>query len=141
MGGYSMARTARFIPLVGFFLLAGSGAMGQGIIFPERPEIREQPFCVQSVRVKLTITDGHGERTLTLKYAEVLKVEGGLKRYSYSLSTMRFSSRPPDLASVLIRLKSSVPIKTVYSPSHDVSVRRMDDYNATASWEGKGEFS
>jgi Ca-activated chloride channel family protein len=31
-------------------------------------------------------------------------------------------------------------LKTVYSPSHDVSVRRTDDSNATASWEGRSEF-
>jgi Ca-activated chloride channel family protein len=80
------------------------------------------------------------ERTLTLRYVEMLKLEGGLTRFSYPLSTGRFSSRPLETMSVMARLKTTTPLKTVYSPSHDVSVRRMDDYNATASWEGRGEF-
>lgn len=82
-----------------------------------------------------------GERTLALKYAEVLRQEGGVKRYGYSLSTQRFSSRPPELSSVVVRLKTAAPIRTVYSPTHDVSVRRSDDHSATASWEGRGEFA
>src|SRR5437016_5926599 len=187
----------------------GRSAGAQGIIFPERPEIREQPFSVKSFRVSASINDGiaettveqtfvnnanvdlegiylfplpegasvssftlkagdhviegrllgkdeargiyesivrrrrdpalleymgrglfrssvfpipaHGERMLTLRYTEVLKSEGGLKRYSYSLSTGRFSSRPIQVSSIVVRLKSTPPLKTVYSPTHDVS--------------------
>ncbi len=40
-----------------------------------------------------------------------------------------------------VKLRSTAPIKTVYSPSHDVSVRRIDDHEATASWEGHAEFT
>lgn len=82
----------------------------------------------------------HKERILTLKYAEVLKAEGGLKKFSYPLSTGRFSPRPIEVSSVTVRLKTTAPLKTVYSPTHDVSVRRLDDRSASASWEGRGEF-
>src|SRR5207245_5546451 len=81
------------------------------------------------------------ERRLTLKYAEVLKQEGGLKRYSYPLSTGRFSSKPVEVASIVVKLRSTAPLKTVYSPTHDVSVRRQDDHSASASWEGRAEFA
>lgn len=82
----------------------------------------------------------HGERTLTLKYAEVLKPHGAVHRFTYPLSTGRFSIRPIEVSSIMVRLKTSTPLKTVYSPTHDVSIRRTDDMNATASWEGRGEF-
>ncbi|HXG22926.1 MAG TPA: VIT and VWA domain-containing protein [Chthonomonadales bacterium] len=81
-----------------------------------------------------------GERVLTLKYAEVVPIEGTMRRFSYPLSTGRFSSRPIESLSVSIKLKTKTPLRTVYSPSHDVSVSRTDDYTATASWEGRGEF-
>lgn len=81
-----------------------------------------------------------GERVLTLKYAEVVPVEGTMRRFSYPLSTGRFSSRPIESLSVSVKLKTKTPLKTVYSPSHDVSVRRTNDHTATASWEGRGEF-
>lgn len=82
----------------------------------------------------------HGKRVLTLKYAEVVPLEGTMRRFSYPLSTGRFSSRPIESLSVSVKLKTKNPLKIVYSPSHDVSVRRTDDYTATASWEGRGEF-
>lgn len=82
----------------------------------------------------------HGERALTLKYAEVLKSEGGLRKFMYPLTTGRFSARPVSNSSVSVRLHTSVPMKTVYSPTHDVSVRRTGDNEATASWEGTGEI-
>jgi len=82
----------------------------------------------------------HGERALTLKYAEVLKSEGGVRKFMYPLTTGRFSSRPVMSSSVSVRLHTSAPIKTVYSPTHDVSVRRTGENEATASWEGTGEI-
>lgn len=82
----------------------------------------------------------HGERALTLKYAEVLKTEGGMRKFMYPLTTGRFSARPIMSSSVSVRLRTTAPIKTVYSPTHDVSVRRTGDNEATASWEGTGEI-
>ncbi len=82
----------------------------------------------------------HGERALTLKYAEVLKLDGGLKRFTYPLTTGRFSSRPVVSSSVNVRLRTTSPLKSVYSPTHDVSVRRTSDQEASASWEGTGEI-
>ncbi len=222
-----MIKPLRFLPLVLISLLAAP-AFGQGIIIPERPDVRGMPFWVRDVKVSAYITDGvcetaveqtfvnntdreqegtylfplpegasvtsftlkagdkvlegklmtkdearriyesivrrrqdpalleyvgrgmfrssvfpipaRGERTLTIRYAEVLKLEGGARKYSYSLSTGRFASRPAQVSSVNVRLKTTAPLKTVYSPSHDVSIRRQDDNHATASWESRGEF-
>lgn len=83
----------------------------------------------------------HGESVITLKYAQVLRSSGGLKNYSYPLSTDRFSSRPVLSSSVSVKLRTGDPLKTVYSPSHNVSVKRVDENNATASWEGQAGYS
>lgn len=82
----------------------------------------------------------HGERTLTVRYAEVIKPAGTCRRFLYPLSTGRFSVRPIGDMSVTVQLQTTVPLKTVYSPSHDVSVRRIDDHRATASWESRSDY-
>jgi len=82
----------------------------------------------------------HGERVLTLRYAEIVPLEGNMRRFSCPLSTGRFSNRPIESLSLSVRLKTRDPLRTVYSPSHDVSIRRTDDFTAVASWEGRGEF-
>jgi Ca-activated chloride channel family protein len=82
----------------------------------------------------------HGERMLTVRYVQVIKPEGSARKFSYPLSTGRYSNRPIETMTVSVKLKTTTPLRTVYSPTHDVSVRRIDDHQATAAWEGKGEF-
>lgn len=81
------------------------------------------------------------ERVIKLRYTEVLKPQGGMRKYAYSLSTSRFGSRPVGVTTVSIKLMTSSPLKNVFSPSHDLSLRRPDDHTATASWEGVNDTS
>jgi Ca-activated chloride channel family protein len=71
-----------------------------------------------------------GERRIELEYALVLPAEGGLVHYTYPLSTERFSKEPLEDLLLKAEIESQVPIKAVYSSSHDVSVDRKDDYHA-----------
>ena len=64
-----------------------------------------------------------------------------MHKYAYSLSTSRFSSRPVGAITVSIKLMTTSPLKNVFSPSHDLSLRRPDDRTATASWEGVNDTS
>jgi Ca-activated chloride channel family protein len=82
----------------------------------------------------------NGKCTLTLKYVETLKLEGGTRKYLYPLSTGQFSNRPIKDSSVEVDLHTSSPLKTVFSPSHDISVKRTDDHHAVASWERQGDI-
>ncbi|HLJ54940.1 MAG TPA: VIT domain-containing protein [Chthonomonadaceae bacterium] len=82
-----------------------------------------------------------GERTIRMRYTEILKPQGEVRRYAYPLSTSRFGSRPVGAATVTIKLMTSSPIKNVYSPTHDLSVRKSDERTAIASWEGTNEVS
>lgn len=93
------------------------------------------------VRINVFPIPPHGERLIRLRYTEVLKPEGGLRRYAYPLSTSRFGNRPVGVTSVTITLQTTTPIRNVYSPTHDVSIRRPDDRTATASWEGRNDAS
>jgi len=46
------------------------------------------------VRISVYPIPAQGERTIKLRYSEILKPEGGLRKYAYPLSTSRFGARP-----------------------------------------------
>jgi Ca-activated chloride channel family protein len=93
------------------------------------------------VRISVFPIPAQGERVIRLRYTEVLKPENGVRKYAYALSTSRFGCRPVGVATVNIRLRTSAPLKNVYSPTHDLSLRRTDERGATASWEGTNDAS
>jgi len=75
------------------------------------------------------------ERRVELEYSQVLPVDGGLVRYTYTLNTERFSARPLEDVSVSVTIESPDPIKAIYSPSHSVVVDRDGDYRARVGYE------
>jgi Ca-activated chloride channel family protein len=77
-----------------------------------------------------------GERRIQLEYTQVLPLEGGMVRYVYPLDTERFSARPLEEVSIRVDIKSPVPLKAVYSPTHQDQVYiDRDEYRATVSYE------
>jgi len=72
------------------------------------------------------------EKRIQLEYSEVLPYDSGLSKYSYPLNTEKFSSMPLEEVEVAIDLTSHVPIKSIWSPSHENSifVERQGDYSA-----------
>lgn len=93
------------------------------------------------VKISIFPIPPQGERIIRMRYTEVLKPENGVHKYVYPLSTSRFGARPVGEATVSIKLHTSAPIKNVYSPSHDLSVRHPEEREATASWEGVNDTS
>jgi Ca-activated chloride channel family protein len=77
----------------------------------------------------------HGEKRIQLAYSQVLPADRGLVHYVYPLNTERFSSRPLEEVVITIDLKSQVPIKAIYSPSHDVVIERTGEMSAQVSFE------
>ena len=76
-----------------------------------------------------------GEKRIKLEYSEVIKCDSGICRYVYPLEPERFSSKPLESVVITVKLKSDRPIKTIYSPTHEISINRRDDYNAEISYE------
>ncbi|MGZ4987991.1 MAG: VIT domain-containing protein, partial [Limisphaerales bacterium] len=77
----------------------------------------------------------HGQKRVTFSYTQVLKSDSGLVSYTFPLNTTRFSTRPLKNVSVKIDLESTQPLKSIYSPSHKVEVRRKGDDRATIGFE------
>jgi Ca-activated chloride channel family protein len=81
---------------------------------------------------------GNGEKRIGLDYSEVLKMDNGLCSYTYSLDTERFSRDPISEVSITVELRSRSPIKTVYSPTHDISVNKLNDHHAEITYVEEG---
>ncbi len=76
-----------------------------------------------------------GERRIELDYTQALPADGGLVRYVYPLNTEKFSVLPIELVSVSVEIQSSVPIRAVYSPSHEVGISRESQNKVTVGYE------
>jgi Ca-activated chloride channel family protein len=63
-----------------------------------------------------------GEVKIEIKYDQVLTYDSGLIGYRYPLGTERFCQNQIEEVSVAVRIKSKTPIKTMYSPSHDIDI-------------------
>ncbi|MGB9881002.1 MAG: VIT domain-containing protein, partial [Anaerolineae bacterium] len=77
----------------------------------------------------------HGEKRVQLSYSQVLLADRGLVRYVYPQDTERFSSRPLEEVVITVELQSRVPIKAIYSPSHDIAIERTSETSALVSFE------
>lgn len=77
---------------------------------------------------------GRGTKKLELTYTQVLRAENGTVGYRYPLGTGRNASRIERLSG-RVSIRTDGGLRTVYSPSHDVDVRREGGRAATASFE------
>ena len=76
-----------------------------------------------------------GTSRIELEYTEILSAENGLLHYVYPLNTEKFSTELLEDVSISVRTKSSVPIRAIYSPSHEISLDRMDEFSFIAGYE------
>ena len=76
----------------------------------------------------------HGETKIELEYIQTIEYDDGFYRYVYPLNTERFSPLPLKEVTITADVRSSVPLKNIYSPSHRVDVS-MDMYEARVGYE------
>ncbi len=79
----------------------------------------------------------HGEKRIEITYTETLKYDFGTVKYVYPLNTEKFSSAPLDQVSIDVSIKSSTPVTTVYSPSHEIDIARKGDKEVRLSYEDR----
>jgi len=80
----------------------------------------------------------NGVQRIELSFATSLTQESGTYQLVYPLKTARnFSGTAKDFTFTL-KLKSKTPLRSVYSPSHKVRVKRKGDHEATVGFEQSG---
>jgi len=88
-----------------------------------------------AVQARVFPIPSQGERRIELEYTQALTAEGGLVRYIYPLNTEKFSAQPIESVTISVDIQSSTPIRAVYSPSHEVGVRRESDQHVLVGYE------
>lgn len=75
------------------------------------------------------------EKRVDISYSQVLRVDNGLVKYVYPLSTEKFSPQPLGSVAINVDLKSAQALKAIYSPTHNVNVARDGDFRARIGYE------
>ncbi len=78
----------------------------------------------------------HDERRIEIEYSQILPAENGLIHYIYPQSTNLYTNTPLDNQNIRVEVKSDEEIRTIYSPSHQVSIDRDGDFRAVVGFEG-----
>lgn len=90
-----------------------------------------------AMKVRVFPIEPNSNKRIQISYTQVLKPDSGLMEYSYPLNTEKFSAKPLKDVSVRVRLNSNTPIKSIYSPTHDIDIRRDGTRGATIGFEAK----
>jgi Ca-activated chloride channel family protein len=86
-------------------------------------------------KVRIFPIEPHSKKRITLSYTQLLKSDSGLVNYTYPLNTEKFSAKPIKDISIKLDLETKQPLKSIYSPSHTVEIKRHGANRATVGYE------
>jgi Ca-activated chloride channel homolog len=72
----------------------------------------------------------HADRTVEIRYTQLLKKSAGLVDLLLPLGTLKHANHAIDTLSVSLRLETTDALKSVYSPTHSVTIERPDEHHA-----------
>ncbi len=87
--------------------------------------------------VKLYPVPAHATRRITLHYVQPLAAEGSGGTRRFECAFLSGGGQAPRTATVEVKLADPDALASVYSPTHEVSIKRTTDRTATVSWEAK----
>ena len=86
-------------------------------------------------KVRVFPIEPNSHKRITLSYSQVLPSEAGLVSYVYPLNTEKFSAKPIKNVSIKVELATKRSLKTIYSPSHAVEIKRDGPNKAIIGYE------
>jgi len=86
-------------------------------------------------RAKIFPIPANDNVRVTLQYTQSLDIDGGLMSLVLPMKGDSRSSKPASHTSVVVNISGQTPIKSVFSPSHAVSVHRASEFTASVSFE------
>lgn len=77
-------------------------------------------------------------RTVTLRYSQLLKVDGGVTDFLFPMSTAKYTAKPIEKVSIELQIEGEDELKNIYSPTHDVKIERPTNAKrASVKYEAK----
>ncbi|MCI0331180.1 MAG: VWA domain-containing protein [candidate division Zixibacteria bacterium] len=85
-------------------------------------------------RARIFPIPANGEAKIKLSYSQVLKPFAGLFEYKYNFGREEMVPTGVNNISLQMQLNSNVPLKNIYSPSHEVRIDRSGEKSAKIDW-------
>jgi len=79
------------------------------------------------------------ERKVTMRYSQLLRKDDNLTDFLFPLGTAKYTSKPVEKVQINVTIESSEDIKSVYSPTHLINIKRPDAKHAVVSYEKENE--
>jgi Ca-activated chloride channel homolog len=89
------------------------------------------------LKVRIFPIEPNSTKKIEVSYAQVLKSDAGLVGYTIPLNTAKYCSTPVKNFSLKLELESKTPLRTIYSPTHNIEVLRNASKTATIGMEQK----
>ena len=89
----------------------------------------------QLLKMRVFPIPANGEQRIEMSYTQQLKYEGGTYQYVYPLRTTKAASRTLEDFTIGVNIDSKVPIKTIYSPTHEIGISRKGENHAVIGFE------
>lgn len=86
-------------------------------------------------KVRIFPIEAHARKKITLAYSQLLKSDAGLVSFTMPLNTEKFAAKPLRTLSLRLELESKRALKSIYSPSHKVEIKRDGSRKATVGFE------
>jgi Ca-activated chloride channel family protein len=86
-------------------------------------------------RARVFPIPANGDVRIALQYDETIGVNDGLATYRYPLNTEKFSAKDIEDVTIVVNIKSPIPLKSVFCPSHNATVSRPNDREARVGFE------
>jgi Ca-activated chloride channel homolog len=86
-------------------------------------------------KVRIFPIEPHSRKRITLSYTQLLQADHGLVTFQLPLNTEKFSAKPLQSLAVKIDLETKRPLKSIYSPTHQVEIKRHGEGQATIGYE------
>jgi len=86
-------------------------------------------------KVRIFPIEALKEKRIEISYSEILEKDNNTQEYIFPLNTKKYSSAPLKNLSFKIEVESDIEIKTVYSPTHEMEIKRKDNKHVTIGFE------
>jgi len=86
-------------------------------------------------RVSVYPVKKQADQKIEIEYSQPLQFEAGLYKYVYPLRTGEKATQTLEDFTVSASIVSALPIKNIYSPSHDVGISRKGEHKAVLGFE------
>jgi len=87
------------------------------------------------IKVRIFPIEANSTKRIQVSYTQVLKKDSGLVEYSLPLNIAKYSATPVRNFSLKLEVNSSTDLKTLYSPTHTIEIKKSGTNRATVGLE------